>query len=297
MIMTNTSKKVVFFGTDDFSLITLKNLVGSGYNVAAVVTKPDSKSGRGQQIEMPDVKEFALQNDIEVLQPDKVSEIDEKIKKLGPDIAGVLASFGKIIPSKTIGLFKPGIINIHPSLLPKYRGPSPIESVILGGDKITGVSIMKLTPGMDDGPVYGQIAHLLSGNETRTDLRKSLADAGTMTLITLLPNILDGSIQPIPQNNNLASYCRLLSKNDSLLDPEKITATEAERQVRAFLEFPKSKIDVLGRTVVVTKAHLSDGQKSPLDVKFKDGKILSIDELIAPSGNKITAREFINGYS
>lgn len=297
MIMTNTSKKVVFFGTDDFSLITLKNLVGYGYNIVAVVTKPDSKSGRGQQLEMPVVKEFALQNNIEVWQPDKISDIDEKIKKLGSDIAGVLASFGKIIPSTTIDLFKPGIINVHPSLLPKYRGPSPIESVIQNGDKITGVSIMKLTPDMDDGPVYGQIVHQLSGSETRIDLRKALADAGTMTLITLLPNILNGSIQPIPQNNSLASYCRLLSKNDSLLDPEKITATEAERQIRAFLEFPKSKIEVLGRTVVVTKAHVSIEQKSPLDVKFKDGKILSIDELIAPSGNKITAREFINGYS
>lgn len=295
--MTNTSKTIIFFGTDDFSLITLKNLVGYGYNVAAVVTKPDSKSGRGQQLERPAVKEFALQNNIEVWQPDKVSEIDEKIKKLGSDIAGVLASFGKIIPSTTIDLFKPGIINVHPSLLPKYRGPSPIESVILSGDKITGVSIMKLTPDMDNGPIYGQIVHQLSGKETRIDLRKALADAGTMTLITLLPNILDESIQPIPQNDSEASYCRLLSKNDSLLNPEEITSSEAERQIRAFLEFPKSKIDVLGRTVVVTKAHLSDDQKSPLDVRFKDGKILSIDELIAPSGNKITAREFINGYS
>lgn len=295
--MKNTSKTIVFFGTDDFSLITLKNLVGSGYNVVAVVTKPDSRSGRGQQIEMPAVKEFALENNIEVWQPNKVTEIDEKIKKIGGSVAGVLTSFGKIIPISTIDLFKPGIINVHPSLLPKYRGPSPIESVILGGDKITGVSIMKLTPDMDNGPIYGQIVHQLSGKETRIDLRKALADAGTMILITLLPNILDESIQPIPQNNSEASYCRLLSKNDSLLDPANITAVDAERQIRAFLGFPKSKIDILGRMIVVTKAHLSDEQKSLLDIKFKDGKILSIDELIAPSGNKITAREFINGYS
>ncbi|MCX6728828.1 MAG: methionyl-tRNA formyltransferase [Candidatus Saccharibacteria bacterium] len=295
--MTNTSKTIIFFGTDDFSLITLKNLVGVGYDIAAVVTKPDSKSGRGQKLEMPAVKEFALRNNIEVWQPDKVSDIDKKIEKIGFDVAGVLASFGKIIPSKTINLFKPGIINIHPSLLPKYRGPSPIESVILNGDQITGVSIMKLTSGMDDGPIYGQIVHQLSGHETRIDLRKALADAGTMTLITLLPDIINESIQPVSQNDSEASYCKLLSKKDSLLDPAEVTASEAERQVRAFLEFPKSKIDVLGHTVVVTKAHLSDEQLSPLDVKFKDGKILSIDELIAPSGNKITAREFINGYS
>jgi methionyl-tRNA formyltransferase len=295
--MINTSKTIIFFGTDDFSLITLKNLVGSGYYIAAVVTKPDSKSGRGQQLEMPAVKEFALKNNIEVWQPEQVSEINEEIKKLGSDVTGVLVSYGKIIPSSTIDLFKPGIINVHPSLLPKYRGPTPIESAILNGDSITGVSVMKLTPGMDDGPIYGQIVHQLSGGETRVSLRKSLADAGTMTLITLLPNILDGLIQPIPQNDSDAIYCKLLSKNDSLLNPDKVTAIEAERQIRAFLEFPKSKIDVLGHTVVVTKAHISDEQKSSLDIKCSDGNILAIDELIAPSGNKITAREFINGYS
>jgi len=295
--MTNTSKAIIFFGTDDFSLITLKNLVGSGYNILAVVTKPDSKSGRGQQLEMPAVKEYALNNNIEVWQPEKVSEIDEKIIKIGSDVAGVLVSFGKIIPSTTIDLFKPGIINVHPSLLPKYRGPTPIESAILNGDKITGVSVMKLSPGMDDGPVYGQIVHQLSGSENRVSLRKALADAGTMTLVTLLPDILNGSIQPIAQNDSNASYCKMLSKNDSLLNPDILTAIEAERQVRAFLEFPKSKIEVLGHTVVVTKTHISNEQKSSLDIKFSDGNFLSIDELIAPSGNKITAREYINGYS
>jgi methionyl-tRNA formyltransferase len=295
--MTNISKTIIFFGTDDFSLITLKNLIGSGYNVVAVVTKPDSKSGRGQQLIMPAVKEFALQNHIEVWQPEKVSEIDQNIKNLNSDVAGVLVSYGKIIPSATIDLFKPGIINVHPSLLPKYRGPTPIESAIINDDQITGVSVMKLTPGMDDGPIYGQIVHQLSGNETRISLRKALADAGTMTLITLLPNILDGSIQPVPQNDNNASYCKLLTKNDSLINPDIISAGDAERQIRAFLEFPKSKIEVLGYTVVVTKAHISDEKKSALYLKCADGDFLSIDELIAPSGNKITAREFINGYA
>ena len=118
-----------------------------------------------------------------------------------------------------------------------------------------------------------------------------------MTLITLLPDILSESIQPIPQNDSDASYCKLLSKNDSLINPNDLTAAEAERQIRAFLEFPKSKIEVLGHTVVITKAHQSNEQKSTLDIKCSDGNYLSIDELIAPSGNKITAREFINGYS
>lgn len=295
--MTNISKTIVFFGTDDFSLITLKNLVGSGYNISAVVTKPDSKSGRGQQLEMPVVKEFALKKNIEVWQPEKISDIDDKIKILGFDTIGILVSFGKIIPTSTIDLFSLGIINVHPSLLPKYRGPSPIETTIENGDKLTGVSIMKLTSGVDDGPIYGQIVHQLSGNETRISLRKTLADVGTMTLVTLLPDIINGSIQPVPQDNNEAVYCKLLSKNDSLLVPSELTAFQAERQVRAFLEFPKSRIEVFGYNIVVIKAHVTSKQKSLTDVQFKDGNFLSIDELIAPSGNKITAREFINGYS
>lgn len=295
--MKNISKTIVFFGTDDFSLISLENLVDSGYDVVAVVTKPDSKSGRGQQLEMSPVKEFALKNNISVWQPEKVSEINEKIASLDNEVSGVLVSYGKIIPSSTIDLFTPAIINVHPSLLPKYRGPSPIESVIKNGELMTGVSIMQLTPEMDVGPIYGQIAHQLSGTETRIDLRKTLARVGTTTLITLLPNILNGSIQPVPQKNDEASYCRLLNKNDVILVPNEVTAAEAERQVRAYLGFPKTKLDVLGHNVVITKAHVSNEQKSQLDIRFKDGKYLSIDELIAPSGNKVTAREFINGYS
>jgi methionyl-tRNA formyltransferase len=294
--MKKISKTIIFFGTDNFSLITLKNLVGYGYNIVAVVTKPDSKSGRGQKLEMPPVKEFAINNNIDVWQPKQMLEINEKISNLGTDVAGILVSFGRIIPKSTIDLFKPGIINVHPSLLPKYRGPSPIESVIKNGDSITGVSIMQLTAEMDGGPVYGQIVHQLSGTETRIDLRKTLADAGTMTLITLLPDILEGSIQPIPQNDSEASYCGLLIKSDALLKPDEMTAIEAERQVRAYLEFPKTKINIMGYDIVITKAHLSTEQKSHLDVEFRDGKYLSIDNLIAPNGNKMTAREFINGY-
>ncbi|HUC96389.1 MAG TPA: methionyl-tRNA formyltransferase [Candidatus Saccharimonadales bacterium] len=295
--MKNISKTIVFFGTDDFSLITLENLVGSGYKVIAVVTKPDSKTGRGQQIEMPAVKEYALKNNIEVWQPEKVSEINNRIISLNTAVTGVLVSYGRIIPDQTLNLFTPGIINIHPSLLPKYRGPSPIESTIKNGDSITGVSVMQLTSKMDAGPVYGQIVHELSGTETRMDLRKTLARAGAMTLITLLPDILDNSIQPTPQNDDDASYCNLLTKNDSTLAPDEMTAVEAERRVRAFLDFPRTRMDIFGHNVVITKTHVSSNQKSPLDIKFKDSNYLSIDELVAPSGNKITGREFINGYS
>lgn len=295
--MMNKSKTIVFFGTDDFSVVTLADLIQSGYNVAAVVTKPDSKSGRGQRLEESSVKKFAIENNVDVWQPQKVSEINENILKIGTEVIGILVSYGKIIPASTIALFNPGIINLHPSLLPKYRGPTPVESAIENGDTQTGVSIIKLTPEMDAGPIYGYMIHELSNNETRLDLRETLAHDGSAALLSLLPGILDGTIQPAPQNESDATYCKLLSKNDAILNPNQTTAIEGERLVRAHLGFPKTKVDVIGHSIVITKAHVSSEYKTPLDIKFKNGNYLSIDELIAPSGRTMTGREFLNGYN
>ncbi len=295
--MQKTSKTIIFFGTDDFSLTALQSLIENGYNIAAVITKPDSKSGRGQQLTMPSVKKLALQHNITVWQPNKVTEINDAVRALGDDIAGVLASYGKIIPQSTIDLFKPGIINIHPSLLPIYRGSTPIESAIKNGDTQTGVSIMQLAAGMDSGPVYRHIIYKLSGHETRPELYKTLAVAGAGALINLLPGILDGSIQPTPQDDSQAVYCKMLDKNDALLQPNQLSAAAAERLVRGHLDFPKTKIEINGHLVIITKAHVVYEHKTPLDVLCNDNNYLSIDELIAPSGRKMSARDFINGYT
>ena len=261
----------------------------------AVVTKPDKKSGRGQNIEMPEVKKYAIQNKINVWQPDNLFEINEAVINLGDGIIGIVVSYGKIIPKSIIDLFESGIINVHPSLLPKYRGPSPIETAIANGDSKTGVSIMELTPEMDAGPIYGRVIHKLSGAETRFELRKSLSNDGAKILLSLLPGIIDGSIRPTPQNNNDAIYCKLLSKNDSNLNIE-MPAKRAECLVRAYLGFPKTKIDINGHNVTILKAHTSNEFKTPLDIKFRDGDYLSIDKLIAPSGRTMSAHEFLNGY-
>lgn len=294
--MTKTSKTIVFFGTDDFSLVTLQELIDAGYNVGTVVTKPDSKRGRGQILTMPSVKKLALKYNIPVWQPTKLSEITNDIKSLGSNLTGILVSFGKLIPKSTIDLFTPGIVNVHPSLLPLYRGPSPIESAIKNGDSQTGVSIMKLTAEMDAGPIYGQVVHKLSGLETRPELCKSLSQIGASSLLELLPSILDETLQPIPQDNAKSTYCQLLNKENTWLKPTEITATQAERIVRAYLDFPKTKIDILGYTIIITKAHLANKQQSPLDILCSDKKYLSIDELIAPSGRTMLAKDFLNGH-
>jgi methionyl-tRNA formyltransferase len=294
--MTKISETIIFFGTEDFSLTVLEGLIEAGHNIAVVVTKPDSKKGRGQQIVMPSVKVLAMKHDITVWQPTKVAEINEDIKALG-SVTGVLVSYGKIIPKSTIDLFTPGIINVHPSLLPKYRGPTPIESAIKNGDEKTGVSIMLLDPGMDTGPVYAAQEYQLNGTETRADLYRSLAVLGTNLLLETLPGAMNGTLASTPQDNDQATYCQLLKKSDAELDLSKLTAIEAERLVRAHLGFPKSKLSLGDNTLIITKAHVSSEQKTPLDFLCRDGAYLSVDELVAPSGRHMEAAAFLRGYA
>ncbi len=294
--MTNTSAKILFFGTEDFSLTALTGLIEAGYTIAAVVTKPDSKKGRGQKLVPPQVKVLATRHNIPVWQPEHLSDILPDIQALSP-VTGVLVSYGKIIPQALINLFTPGIINVHPSLLPMYRGPSPIESAIKNGDSQTGVTIMKLTARMDAGPIYTTRQHLLSGTETRPELYHTLADTGTNLLLETLPAIIDGSLQPTPQNEEAATYCQLLQKNDSILTPDLLPAATIERIIRAHIGFPKSKLTVNGQVVIVTKAHVSDHQKTPLDIRCQDGAFISIDELVAPSGRQMSCDAFLRGYA
>ena len=293
--MTKISPKIVFFGTENYSLITLKALVDNGFNVVCVVTKPDTRRGRGHKLAEPPVKTFAKSHNIPVLQPNKVSEITEHIKQLQP-VTGILVAYGKIIPQSIIDLFTPGIINVHPSLLPKYRGPSPIESAIANRDHETGVSIMQLDKKMDAGPVYSQITQPLNEKETKPELYDKLFHDGTALLIKNLPDIINNTIIPTPQNDNNATYCQLLTKENSWIDPERMTAAEADAHVRAHLGFPRSRINIGGRDIIITKSHCDDIPKSPLDQKFSDGNYLIIDELIAPSGKTMNAEDYLRGY-
>ena len=294
--MTNTSAKIIFFGTEDFSLTALNGLIDAGYDIAAVITKPDNKKGRGQKLIPPPVKVLATSHNIPVWQPNKLADIREDIVHADP-VTGVLVSYGKIIPQSIIDLFTPGIINVHPSLLPKYRGPTPIESAIKNGDTKTGVTIMALSAKMDAGPIYTAKEYPLAGTENRPELYHALADIGTNLLLETLPQIINGSLQPTPQNEQEATYCALLQKSDSHLDLTRTSAAQAERLVRAHLGFPKSKLTLSNQEIIITKAHISDTRKTPLDLICQDGAYLSIDELIAPSGRRMSGDDFLRGYA
>ena len=294
--MTPTLPKIIFFGTEEHSLGTLKALVEHGTEIAAVITKPDAPRGRGHKLTQPPVKEFATAHNIPVWQPNKLIDIVDDIRQLHP-VAGVLVAYGKIIPQRVIDLFNPGIINLHPSLLPKWRGPSPIEATIANQDTETGISIMQLEAGMDSGPVYIQKTIPLSGNESKLDLYNSLFSLGNQTLINFLPDILSGKLMPTPQDDQQATYCSLLSKEMSQLNPETMTAAEANAHVRAHLGFPRSRLQLNDNSLIITQAHVSPLAEHDLSIKFKDGQFLTVDELIAPSGKTMAAKAYLNGLN
>lgn len=292
-----TSKKLVFFGTEDFSLPSLQRLIENDFDVIAVVTKPDSARGRSKVLIAPTVKSYAESLNIPVLQPEKLGKCEDEFRELGAD-AAVLVSYGKILPERILNVFSPiGVINVHPSLLPRYRGPSPIEAAIVHGDTETGISIMRLTKGMDEGPIFAQTTVTLDGTETRPTLTASLANAGAAYLIETLPRILSGELTATPQQNDGVSYTTLLSKDLGILDPLTDTADALERKIRAYLNYPKTRLTFKNFEVIITSAKVvSDKSAAPLVIECSNNTFLSIEELIAPSGKRMSGEAFLRGY-
>lgn len=290
-----TSPAVVFFGTEHFSAPSLQALIDAGYKISYVITKPDTPRGRGRILESPEVKKIAQQHDIAVLQPQKLAEIYDTLSELDSPL-GILVAYGKIIPQSIIDLFTPGIMNVHPSLLPRYRGPSPLEAAILNGDHETGISIMQLSAAMDAGPVYTQTILPLRDDETKPILYEEYAKKGAALLIETIPKVLNNTLQPWPQDDSAATYCSLLTKEDGILDPEHKTASQLMREVRAYLGYPKSRLNYQGQQLIVTAAHIASSEHDgSLVVTCKQKTFLSIDQLIAPSGKKMNAEAFIRG--
>lgn len=296
---TNTHH-IIFFGTEEFSATSLRALIEAGFTIAAVVTKPDSKKGRGHKLVAPTVKIIADAHGIPVWQPEKLRDITEGIKKLQP-VTGVLVSFGKIIPQSTIDLFTSGIINVHPSPLPKYRGPSPIESAIVNGDDTTGVSIMQLSAAMDAGPVYSFVSHLLTGTETQPELYETLGKVGATELVRVLPQIMTGELLPTPQDESAATYCQLIQKKDGVIDWTK-PAEQIAREIRAYKTWPGSRTTIGNVDVIITSARATECTGLPtstddhLSLPCGDQWCLDI-EWIKPIGKKeMPIQAFLAGY-
>lgn len=278
--------KIIFFGTSDFAVPALEALVKEGYEIAAVITTPDEPVGRKQTITPPPVKITAQKLDLKILQPEKLKNNKELVScllPLEPDI-GIIASYGRIIPFEILDLPKRGFLNIHPSLLPKYRGPSPIQNVLLSDDRETGVSIMKVDEQVDHGPVLAYSLELIADSEKYEDLYGKLAKIGADLLVKILPDYLSGKIRPVAQDHSQATFTKFIKKADGRIDWHK-TAGEIYNQFRAFHLWPGIWTSWQGKTLKITDCKISDRQAYHGHDEIYISKVYQEDdEVYVPSG-------------
>ncbi len=231
--------RIVFMGSPEFSLITLKALV-EGYSVVGVVTQPDRQAGRGRSLKPPPIKTLAQELDLPIIQPQKLSDPDavEQIRDWKPDLI-VVAAYGQILKPEVLDLPPYGCVNIHASLLPRWRGAAPIQAAILHGDQETGVTIMVMDIGMDTGPIISQRIIPIQPDDSGGALGERLSFLGAELLLDTLTPFLKGEITPIPQDNALATRAPMLKKRDGQLDFTH-RAEYLVRQLRAFYPWPGS---------------------------------------------------------
>lgn len=299
--------RILFFGNERIAtgvttnVSVLQTLLAAGYELTGVVTAQQA-AGPSRKPRELEIVQVAEAHHIPVFSPDKLADARDQLAALGADI-GVLVAYGKIVPQSIIDVFPCGIINLHPSLLPKHRGPTPIESVLLAGETQTGVSLMQLAAGLDSGPVYAQVPLDLEGYETKQALADELLLLGKDMLLQLLPPILKGDVQPTAQDESQATADLRLDKAASTIDWQK-TAVQLEREIRAFAGWPRSRT-TLGRSeVIITAARIAQGSGTPGQLWIEDRQIgvftgegvLVIDKLIPAGKNEMDAAAFMTGY-
>ncbi len=256
-----TNAKIIFIGTSQFSAYPLESLIKNGYNLVKVIRKPIT------------------------LNP-------EEISKLEPDLI-IVASYGKIISSDILTIPRLGCLNLHPSLLPKYRGPSPIQTAILNNDKTTGITIILMDEKIDHGPIIAQRDMEITADDNYQTLEKKIAQRAANFLIEILPQYLQGKIKPQPQKENQASYTKTLTRQDGQIDWQK-SAQEIARQVRAFYPWPGAWTEFNGLRVKILKAKaVETKQESALPTR----KGFLFLEIVQPAGKKpMTGQEFFRGH-
>ncbi len=261
--MTPSPWRIIFFGTPSFAVPTLKGLLEGPDKVVGIVTQPDRKKGRGQRVHSSPVKETIIrcaEPEISLFQPEKVkSEIfQENLKGLHADLF-VVAAYGQILPKSLLEIPEYGAINVHASLLPKYRGAAPIAWAILKGEKVTGVTIMRMDEGMDTGDILSQKELLLGEEETAETLHDRLASLGAFLLLETVSKIKEGSVTPLQQDPSGATYAPPLKKEDGRIDWKR-EAREVDRQVRAFNPWPGAYTLVNGRFLKILRGKAREGK-------------------------------------
>ena len=300
--------KVIFMGTPDFSVGTLEALIEAGHEVALVVTQPDKPKGRGGKMQYTPVKEVAVAHNIPVYQPKKVRdpEVIQKIRELAPDVLVVVA-FGQIIPQEILDIAPYGCINVHGSLLPKYRGAAPIQWAVIDGEKESGVTTMQMDAGLDTGDMLLKTVVPLDEKETGGSLFDKLSKAGADLLLKTLDALENGTVTPQKQGESPTAYAKMLDKKLGNIDWTK-SAVEIERLVRGLNSWPSAYTYWNKKVVKIWKASVTDensNEQVGTVVKVeKDGfyvqtgnGLLKVLELQIPGKKRMDAGAFLRGYT
>jgi methionyl-tRNA formyltransferase len=292
-------------GSPAFAVPSLEALVGAGYQVVAVVTQPDRPSGRGGRVTPPEAKLAAVSLGLPVLQPESLKDefVQAELAALSPDLI-VVAAYGKILPKAVLALPRRGCVNVHGSLLPRWRGASPVAAAVLAGDAETGVSIMEMVPKMDAGPVIATAREPVGPEDTTATLEPRLATLGARLLVDVLPAWYRGDLPPIPQDESRATYCGLIRKEDGHLRAA-MTAAEAERAVRAYDPWPGAFVLYRGERLAIWKARVAANApaRQPGTLGVVDGLPalglaggeLLLEEVQRPGGRRMGGVAFLNG--
>jgi len=305
-VLLDKRLRIIFMGTPEFAVPSLNALIDSGEDVVAIVTQPDKPKGRGKKITLPPVRKTALTHNIPVFQPDKIKDESfiTAIKKLCPDIIVVVA-YGNILPKAILNIPSKGCINVHASLLPKYRGAAPVNWAIINGETETGITTMLMDEGMDTGDMLLTEKVEIKNDDTASSLHDRLKYIGANLLLKTINGIKSETIKPIPQDNLQATYAPMLKKEDGRIDWT-MKAGEIQNLTRGLNPWPGAYTRWNGKQIKIFKAEVGTEVKeepgtvinvSTEGIIVATGRgILLIKELQTENKNRMQASEFIKGY-
>ncbi len=298
--------KIVFMGTPDFAVPTLKKLCEAGHEVAAVFCQPDKPKGRGYKVTPPPVKFFALDKDIPVYQPNSLKKDAEEYIKILEDIAPdciVVAAYGKILPKEVLDLPKYGCVNVHGSLLPKYRGAGPIQWAVLNDEKVTGITTMLMGEGLDTGDMLLKKETEIGENETAAELFDRLADIGAELAAETLEKLEKGEVTPVPQNESEASYAPMITKDLCKIDFNN-NVRKIHKQICGLSDYPCAVTTINGKRIKIYHSEIVDGRSDKpngtvvnvkdLTVACSDG-LIRLAEVQAEGSKRMKTADYLRG--
>lgn len=303
--MTPQELRTVFMGTPDFALDTLRGLIEAGCNLVGVYTQPDRPKGRGKKLTPPPVKELAFEHGIPVFQPQKLRDpaAVEELKTLAPDLIVVVA-YGQILPQEVLDLPQHGCINVHASLLPKYRGAAPINKVIVDGESVTGVTTMQMDIGLDTGDMLVKKSLEIGPDETAGELHDRLAPLGREAMEETLRRLCDGSLVAEKQNDDETCYASMMKKEDGRIDWS-LPARQIHNLVRGLDPWPSAYTSLNGETLKIAATHVESGSGAAGTVLSAEGDavrvacgegVLAIRKLQLPGKRMMAVDDFLRGH-